>query len=560
MRLIEFPVRSLSLRLLAFALVWTAAVLIAGSLGLSYLFRNTLVRSVDDRLSADADFLISSLQLTADGRIRGTSGPSDSRYQNSFSGWYWVIVPLDGKDGALTAKRGAAGETNESLTRSLSLLDFELQLPDGLKRGAERRGITTGPFIPQKQRRQELRYLVRVRTLYPLSPADDAGADEEVTGPSPELGPSPTPPPAAQPPETAPLKPDASTQEGAQSRTAGLAANARALLTLANEALAPTQAQPQAKSSGADFAVLVAAATDEIEDDLMEFNTLLWGATAALGAGLALAVFFQVWAGLAPLNRLKEKLSLIREGRADKLEGTFPSEVNPLVSELNALLVHNAEVVARARMHVANLAHFLKTPLTVLSNEAAQSRGPLAETVTRQTQSMRRQVDHYLARARAVGSRQVIGTRTEIGPLAADLARALERIYTERGIEIELDIPPGLAFRGERQDLEEMIGNLVDNACKWAQTGVWVTAKPFPPGFVVIAISDDGRGLNEEERQRVMSKGERLDESKPGSGLGLSIVREIAGLYGGTLKLGKAVQGGLLVELHLPASGLPQAG
>lgn len=299
---------------------------------------------------------------------------------------------------------------------------------------------------------------------------------------------------------------------------------------------------------------LVAGDLKDVEADVAGFNKTLSWSIVILGAGLIVLMFVQVRLGLAPLNRVSQSLAAIREGRADKLEGAFPAEIQPLADELNALVAHNAEVVARARTHVGNLAHFLKTPLSVLANEVHGVPGQIAETVGRQVQVMRRQVDHYLARARSVGSASVIGARTEAAPVVSDLTRALSKIYASRGIRIERQCPEGLSFRGDRSDLEEMIGNLMDNACKWAEGNVTVAVSQDKPGRLLVVVADDGPGLDEEQKQRVMERGERLDESKPGSGLGLGIVKEIASLYGGKLELNRADAGGLSVELDLPAA------
>jgi signal transduction histidine kinase len=293
-----------------------------------------------------------------------------------------------------------------------------------------------------------------------------------------------------------------------------------------------------------------------IEREIAAFNATLAWSLAALGAGLLIAVLIQVQIVLQPVRRIKEGLAAIRSGRAQKLEGALPDEIVPLATELNALVSHNAEVVARARTHVGNLAHFLKTPLTVLSNEAQGQSGPLAEAVLKQTEAMRRQVDHYLARARAAATVDVLGARTDVAPVVADLARTLEKIHTRRGIDIDWTVPEGLAFRGERQDFEELAGNLMDNACKWARTLVEIRAERSGEGKFRLIVSDDGPGLKPEERARVLERGERLDESVPGTGLGLGIVRDIARLYGGGIDLDTAEElGGLKAILTLPAAG-----
>jgi signal transduction histidine kinase len=203
---------------------------------------------------------------------------------------------------------------------------------------------------------------------------------------------------------------------------------------------------------------------------------------------------------------------------------------------------------------VSNLAHFLKTPLSVLVSEAHEHPGPLADSVTRQVGTMRRQVDHYLARARAAGSVNVLGSRAAVRPVIDDLVRVLSRIHAERGLIIDVDCPRELAFRGERQDLEEMAGNLIDNACKWAHARVVVSARSSGQAQFELLVGDDGDGLDEDERARVGARGERLDESVPGSGLGLAIVHDIARLYGGALTLAESPLGGLEARLTLPAT------
>lgn len=308
-----------------------------------------------------------------------------------------------------------------------------------------------------------------------------------------------------------------------------------------------------AEGGNVPYRFLVAGDRAGIEREVAAFNATLAWSLAALGLGLIVAVLIQVQVGLSPLARVKQALANIRSGRAQRLEGEFPAEIAPLATELNALVAHNAEVVARARTHVGNLAHFLKTPLTVLANEAQGQHGALADTVQKQTTVMRRQVDHYLARARAAATVDVLGARTDAAAVIADLSRTLERIHGRRGIEIETESEPGLAFRGERQDFEELVGNLIDNACKWARTHVQVTAAAPIPGRLTVVIEDDGPGLTPEQAARVMNRGERLDESVPGSGLGLAIVRDIARLYGGDIALGRSeAWGGLRAELTLP--------
>ena len=305
----------------------------------------------------------------------------------------------------------------------------------------------------------------------------------------------------------------------------------------------------------ARFRFIVASSVNETEVDVLRFNrTLLWS-FALFSLGLLAAIAIQVRVGLMPLRKVSEALARIREGRAQRLEGEFPAEIAPLATELNGLIAHSSEVVGRARAHVANLAHFLKTPLTVLANESASAPpSPLSETVARQVTSMRRQVDHYLARARAAGALDVLGSRTDVAGALGDLSRVLTRMHSEKAIAIDLDVTPALAFRGEREDFEEMAGNLLDNACKWARARVRVQAKPVENGRFMLSVEDDGPGLPPDQRSQEIERGKRLDESVPGTGLGLAIVRDISKLYGGSLTLAEASLGGLKVCLELPRS------
>jgi signal transduction histidine kinase len=326
----------------------------------------------------------------------------------------------------------------------------------------------------------------------------------------------------------------------------------QALRVLARKVSFTIPATPDPKDTRT-YLFIVAGDISTVEAEIADFNGTLFWSFAVLFVGFVLAVFLQVRVGLQPLRRVRESLARIRSGAAQRLEGRFPSEIAPLAVELNSLIEHSSEVVGRARTHVANLAHFLKTPLTVLATEAEANPGVLADTVKRQVGVMRRQVDHYLTRARTAGALNALGNRTQVVPVLEDLARVLRRIHAERGIAIAVSCPTELYFRGERQDLEEMAGNLMDNACKWAKTRVTVEAARDAGSSFRLLVEDDGPGLTPEGLERVMTRGERLDESVPGSGLGLSIVRDIAKLYRGELVLGKSPPGGLLATLSLPA-------
>ncbi len=308
------------------------------------------------------------------------------------------------------------------------------------------------------------------------------------------------------------------------------------------------------------YLIEVAGDSQEIDDELGSFDRALILTFGMLGVVLQLITMFQVRFGLAPLKRISEALAAIRAGTAERLEGQFPVEIAPLARETNALIDANRDIVERARTHVGNLAHALKTPLSVLINEAgARPDDPLAAKVAEQAEIMRDQIARHLERARLAARLKVVDSITNVAPVVTALTRTMEKIHQQRGIVIDLDTATDVRFRGERQDLEEMVGNLVDNACKWAQLRVSIEVVDERAGSgagepqVRIIVDDDGPGLTPAQRDQVARRGNRLDQSKPGSGLGLSIVTELSALYGGSLQLGTAPIGGLRAELTLPA-------
>ena len=304
------------------------------------------------------------------------------------------------------------------------------------------------------------------------------------------------------------------------------------------------------------YLVAVAGDAAEITEETRGFDQELVITFSILAMVLLITTMFQVRFGLAPLKRITGSLAAIRAGTAERLAEDFPDEIAPLARETNALIEANKEIVERARTHVGNLAHALKTPISVMVNEAATRGGDsFAEKVREQASIMRDQVARHLERARLAARLTVVSSITDVAPVVTALARTMEKIHHDRGIAIEVDADADARFRGERPDLEEMIGNLVDNACKWATSRVAVEVVREKSGQVLrIAVDDDGRGLSRSEREQVSHRGQRLDESKPGSGLGLSIVVELAHLYGGKLELGAAPIGGLRAELTLPAA------
>lgn len=307
------------------------------------------------------------------------------------------------------------------------------------------------------------------------------------------------------------------------------------------------------------YVFAVAADTAELVSTLKEFNLTLILSLGVLGIGLVMAVLAQVYIGLSPLKRIRVALADIRGGRSERLEGNFPKEVLPLADELNGLLDHTSQVLARARAHVGNLAHALKTPLAVLTNEGNAPTGEIASTVSQQTEIMRRHIDHHLTRARAIGQAPLLRGQTELSPVLGAVARTLGKIHQDRGIAIGIEGGDGLAFRGEQHDLEEMLGNLVDNGCKWARSEVRLTAEALTSvgsgGLqVLISVDDDGPGVAADLRDGLFDRGHRGDETKPGSGLGLSIVRDIAALYGGVVELADSPLRGLRAKLILPGA------
>ena len=309
------------------------------------------------------------------------------------------------------------------------------------------------------------------------------------------------------------------------------------------------------------YLVAVAGDAAEISEETRSFDQALIITFSILAAVLLLTTAFQVRFGLAPLKRITDGLTAIRSGTAEGLTGKFPEEIAPLARETNALIEANKEIVERARTHVGNLAHALKTPLSVMVNEAVTHGGePFAQKILEQADIMRDQVARHLERAHLAARLTVVGSVTEVAPVVTALARTMEKIHRNKSLTIDVHADEKVQFQGERPDLEEMMGNLVDNACKWATSRVSIEVvrdakdRVSDRQAIRFIVDDDGRGLSPSEREQVAKRGQRLDETKPGSGLGLSIVVELAALYGGSLTLGTAPLGGLRAELVLPAT------
>ena len=296
----------------------------------------------------------------------------------------------------------------------------------------------------------------------------------------------------------------------------------------------------------------VAQSRDGLDAQITTLRRTLVRSFALLALGLIVMAALQTFYGLWPLRRVREEIARMRAGQSNRVSSAMPIEVAPMVEELNALIEHNERQAEEACRHAGNLAHALKTPLTVIMNAATAQSDDLADTVIREARTMRRQVDHHLARARAVGRRGSAHSRADVWPSLESVERAVGRLY--RHVRIDVTGPRGLQVHVERQDLDEMLGNLIENAAKYGGGSVFVTVGA-QAGFVEFLIEDDGVGIPEEERVRIFDRGVRLDTGKPGTGLGLAIVRDVAEIYEGNVALEESEDlGGLLVRLRLPAA------
>ena len=298
---------------------------------------------------------------------------------------------------------------------------------------------------------------------------------------------------------------------------------------------------------------VVAGPVADIEANVRAFTAQVAITLTVLGIGLLLVVWFQVRFGLRPLQAMQQALGDVRRGKTERLPENNPAEVEPVVRELNSLLDHNRALLERARTQVGNLAHALKNPLTVIRNEAKGIDQERGRVIREQTAAMANSVERYLSQARIAGSAGLLGARADVKAITEDLCFSMERLYRERDLNIQCSGLDGCWFRGEAQDLEEMLGNLLDNACKWARSRVLVRAECGGDRLLIV-VEDDGPGIPEQRQFEVLERGRRLDEKIPGSGLGLDIAQDIAGLYRGSITLGRAAGGGLSARLELPAA------
>lgn len=293
----------------------------------------------------------------------------------------------------------------------------------------------------------------------------------------------------------------------------------------------------------------------ELEQEIASFQRRLLTYLSLFGVGMIAINAIAILLGLQPLRRVRNALAMVREGTAQRLDGQFPAEIEPLANETNALIENNRRIVERSRTQVGNLAHSLKTPLAVLLNEGRALGGAKGQLIAEQAASMQKQVEHYLQRARVAAQRDSVVFRTPVTPLMQRMVRVLQKLNPQTNLSLSLPATE-IVFAGEREDLEELIGNLLENAMKWAKSAVLVSVVPLtgkddPAGLFEIDIEDDGPGIPDDKAREALKRGRRLDETKPGTGLGLAIVADLVNEYGGVLALERSGMGGLKAVVRL---------
>lgn len=303
--------------------------------------------------------------------------------------------------------------------------------------------------------------------------------------------------------------------------------------------------------------IRVSAPTNKLELEIRGFQLALLLTLGLMWLVLLALAYFQVRIGLLPLKSLQKAIADVRAARSDQVEGQFPTEVSPLVEELNGMIKANAAIIERARHHVGNLAHALKTPLAVILNTARTPDDPndTAEAMDRiadEARSIEGRVRVYLDRAQRAALQGAPGQATALKDVLDPLVRTMAKLSQDQDLHFEVDIDEALRVRADRQDVEEMLGNLLENACRYASASVKISAAMSNQTQIDIHIDDDGQGIEEKARQTVLKRGQRLDEARPGSGLGLSIVQEMVELYGGSFVLTDSPLGGARATLSLP--------
>jgi signal transduction histidine kinase len=441
--------RSLASRIIAFSGVWVVIALVITALLLVYSYRKHAARHYDEHVSIHLEELLAASELSPNGEFELSANPSDPRYLDLHSGWYWEVI-----------------QSGESVGRSASLGDGYLDIGE----------IQATRDVVIYEIAGPINEPVRVQVI-------ELALDDE--------------------------------QE--------------------------------------PLLYLSTAPMEGLSDDIADYSTHIVGSFVLLGIGLLLAVVLQVRITVKPLRKISSGIALVRAGKASKLPQSELEDVQILIDELNNLLDHNAVLLMRARNQLADLAHSVKNPLSVINNEARNMGDEQGSLIIKQTGDISRNVDHYLSRARTFGTEKILGARSAVVPVVEDLVFVLQRIRQDQALEFDCSGLKECWFRGEGQDLEEILGNLMDNASKWAKCSVLIRAK-VEDGRLSINVEDDGPGIPAVEIKNVMRRGHRLDESKPGHGQGLGIVRDIVTLYGGQLTLGKSALGGLKVTVDLPAA------
>ncbi len=443
------PSRSLAFRIIVSSGVWLITALVITALLLVNSYRENAAHFLDSHVSIHLEEILDASRLSETGQYTLAYEPSDPRYLDLYSGWYWEVRQF-----------------GKTLARSKSLGESSLQ---------------TAGIQPSGE--------VLVHELN--GPVNDRLRVQIVTD---ELGPG----------------------------------------------LEPVVLLSSAPMAG-------------VADELRDYSNKLIGSFILLGVGLLFAVFLQVRVALRPLRAVKSDIAQIREGKASKLPKSELEDVQTLCDELNHLLDHNAVLLKRARNQLGDLAHSVKNPLSVIQNEAKSMRDERGSLILKQAGDISKNIDHYLSRARTFGTEKVLGARSAVKVTVADMVYVMQRIHKDDGLTIDCNDFQECWFRGEVQDLEEMLGNLMDNACKWAESRVRVDVISAGDRFLM-SVEDDGPGIPEDQMENVMLRGHRLDESKPGHGQGLGIVKDIVALYGGKLTFERSSMGGLKVNVNLPAA------
>lgn len=450
--------RSLAFRVLALSTLWAVLALVVISTIVSSLYRQNAEKSFKSLLQAHLFNLISSVDVTPDGRLTGSPNLGDIRFSDVGSGWYWAVDSIsDGLRGTIASVSMSNG--------TLPILSIE-----------------DAPRDESFQRHYNIEGL--------------AGEKLEVV---------------------------------------------------------ETEVELDAQNQVARFRVM--GNRSELDAEISGFNRQLFTYLGLFGAGMIAINAIAILLGMRPLGRVREALAQVREGTAKRLDGTFPTEIEPLANETNALIDNNRRIVERSRTQVGNLAHSLKTPLAVMVNEGRTIGGKKGKLIEEQASNMQQQVEHYLQRARVAAQRDSVIYRTPVAPIIDRMGRVMQKLNPN----IDLSIQSGakdIIFGGEREDLEEIIGNLMENAMKWGRAKARLAAQRVgrESGKIRLLIEDDGPGIPPEKAAEALKRGSRLDETKPGTGLGLAIVSDLVKEYGGEIRLERSELGGLKAVVELPSA------